>query len=227
MEDSNTGHHRRLKERFDKGGIKALHDYEIVELLLTYVISRQDTKPRAKKLLKRFGSITGILNADEEQLKSVSGIGNSSALFLKFIREFSAYSLNEKIKNGSVISNRANVEEYLRFHFGYRKDEYVAVLFMDTGNRVIISEVIAEGTVNQCTVYPRVVIGKAIKNGAASFILVHNHPGGSMEPSTADWAITDRMYDIGRLMELPLLDHIIVHGGGTVSLCDFPRWPGK
>lgn len=222
---SKDGHRKRLLSRFEKSGLKGLLDYEIVELILTFVISRKDTKPIAKDLLTHYKTISAILNANIKELEQFKGIGSKSALFLTLIREIIAYCLSEKYEKKSIISHRKDVEEYLRFHFGMRKDEYVAIIFLDNGNRIICTDELIVGTVNQCIVYPRMIIEKAIKYGSSSIIMAHNHPGGTHNVSEADWNITNKIHSIGKILNISLLDHIIILKDKTFSLRDLPRWP--
>ncbi|MFP4162507.1 MAG: RadC family protein [Chitinispirillaceae bacterium] len=219
------GHRSRLHERYDKRGLEALHDHEILELILTYAIPRRDTKDIARKLLSRYGTISSVVNTPVEELSSIKGLGKRSASLFTLIRDTMAFCLNETCTQKHVISHRKDVEEYLRLTFGYRREEYVAVVFLDSANHVIKTEILSEGTVNQCVIYPRVVVEKALKCGAASFILAHNHPAGGMNPSEADWQITERLCAVGKLLEIPLLDHIIVSRQNAVSLRECSRWP--
>jgi DNA repair protein RadC len=219
------GHRKRLLERYQQNGLAALHDHEILELLLTFVLPRKDTKPIARTLIDRYKTIGGVINTPIEELSCVDGIGERSASMFLLIRDLIAHCLNEKYQKQDVISHRRDVEEYLRFYFGNRRDEYVAVLFLDNANHIIRTEIIAEGTVNQCAVYPRIVIEKALRNGATSIILAHNHPGGSVNASEADWLITERLFTVGKLLEIPLLDHVIICSHKVVSLRELPRWP--
>ena len=220
----NSGHRGRLLDRFEKSGIGALSEHEIVELLLTYVLPQRDVKPIAKHLLETFATVNGVLNALPDQLQATVGIGPRAAHLFVLIKELLSYCLREKYRKRPLISHRGDVEEYLRFQFGLKRDEYVAALFLDTGHNVITTDIIAEGTVNQCAVYPRGIIERALRNGAASFIMVHNHPAGCKEASEADWAITKRLYAVGELLEIPLLDHIIIAGESACSLREHPRW---
>jgi DNA repair protein RadC len=223
---SSTGHRSRLLSRFEETGIESLADYEIVELILTYVIPRKDTKSIAKDLLKRYASIGALLNADASELSKVNGIGKRASLLFQLFRDVTVYCLEEKYVKRPLVLHRKDVEEYLRLAFGFKGDEYVAVLFLDNGNNIIKTNVVCEGTVNQCAVYPRDIMDKALRCKAAAIIVAHNHPGGSATPSEADWLITERLAGICRLLEIPLLDHVIVSREKTVSLKDFSRWPG-
>jgi len=225
MIEYHSGHRQRLMQRFTKTGLSGLHDYEIVELILTFVIQRKDTKTIAKKLIAHYKTISAILNAKPDELAQFSGIGSKTAHFLSLFKEVMAYCLCEKYEKQSVISRRKDIEEYLRFHFGMRKDEFVAVLFLDNSNRVLDTEEIVAGTVNQCVVYPRVIIEKALKHGASSIIMAHNHPGGSVHASESDWQITERLHSVGKILDISLLDHIIIVRDKVISLRDQVRWP--
>jgi len=225
MTTTQPGHRSRLLDRFVKSGLSGMHDYEIVELILTFVIPRKDTKPVAKELIKHYTTVSAIINADSEELEQFKGIGKRSARFLSLFREVMAYCLCEKYEKQSVISRRRDVENYLRFHFGMRKDEYVAALFLDNSNHIIATEEITEGTVNQCVVYPRVIIEKALKHGASAVILAHNHPGGCANASESDWQITERLHSAARILEITLLDHVIILPNKVISLKDHARWP--
>jgi DNA repair protein RadC len=221
------GHRERLRKRFEKNGIASLHLHEIVELILSYVIPRHDTKPLAHELVRRFKTLSALLNASPEELSKVKGIGRRSATLFAFIREISAHCLREKYSRKPMVAHRRDVEEYLRFHFGMRPDEYVAVLFLANRNQILETEVLAEGTVNQCAVYPRVIMERALHYHATSIIVAHNHPGGGLNPSEADWVLTERLFEICALLEIPMLDHLIISQEQVVSLKDFPRWPGN
>jgi DNA repair protein RadC len=219
------GHRSRLLQRYTKNGLSTLLPHEILELFLTYSIPRRDTKSIAHKLMKRYKTISATINAPVEELMSIDGIGLRSAALFPLLRDIIAYCLKERFEKQEAISHRRDVEEYLRFFFGQRRDEYVAALFLGNSNHVLLTDIIAEGTVNQCAVYPRSIIERALRCGAASVILAHNHPGGGLNPSEADWLITERLFTVGKLLEIPLLDHIIISKDKVISLREFSRWP--
>lgn len=223
--ENKAGHRSRLLHRYTKNGLSSLLPHEILEFFLTYSIPRRDTKSIAHKLLNRYKTISATINAPVEELMSIEGIGLRSAVLFPLIRDIIAYCLRERFEKQEAISHRQDVEEYLRFFFGQRRDEYVATLFLDNSNHVLQTDIIAEGTVNQCAVYPRSIIERALRYGAASVILAHNHPGGGLNPSEADWLITERLFTVGKLLEIPLLDHIIISKDKVISLREFPRWP--
>jgi len=214
-----------LLERYIKTGIASLNDYEILELLLTFTIPRRDTKQLAKKLLADYGTVSAVINAPLDELSSVNGLGRRSAAIFSLVRDAATFCLNERCEEKPIVTHRGDVEKYLRFNFGHRRDEYIVVIFLDSGSRVIGTEVVGEGTVNRCAVYPRKIMEVAIKCGAASFILAHNHPSGTAEPSEEDWKTTERLIVAGKSMDIPLVDHIIICKDDVVSLRDHIRWP--
>ncbi|MDR2728613.1 MAG: DNA repair protein RadC [Chitinispirillales bacterium] len=218
------GHRARLFDKYVKGGINSLHDYEILELLLTYVIPRKDTKPLAKKLIARYGAIGAVVNAPLDELRSF-GLTQRSAGLFPLMKDTMAYCLSENCVRKPVVTYRRDVEEYLRFNFGYRREEYVAVIFLDSASRVINAEIVSEGTVSYCVVYPRDIIDRALRCSAAAVIIAHNHPTGETEPSEDDWDITERIYKAGKLLEVQLIDHVIISNKRVVSLKEHARWP--
>ena len=204
------GHRKRLKERYEKAGMEGLQDYEILELLLFYAIPQGDVKARAKELLKRFGSLKGVLDADLKALRDVSGIGDHSSLFFKVVRDVRTLYLRQGAEVKEQISSTKELIDYCLASMGGLKDEHFAVIYLNARNRIIQVETIQEGIVNQAVVYPRKVLEKALKHKASAIILVHNHPSGHVRPSDADIRLTRVLQDAARVMDIVLHDHLIV-----------------
>jgi len=221
----NDGHRTRLLERYVKTGIASLNDYEILELLLTFTIPRRDTKKIAKKLLADYGTVSAVINAPIDELFSTKGITQRSAALFSLVKDAATFCLNERCEEKPIITHRGDIEKYLRFNFGHSRDEYIVVIFLDSGNRIIGTEEAGHGTVNRCAIYPRNIMAAAFKCGASSFILAHNHPSGTAEPSEEDWKTTDRLVTAGKCVDVPMLDHIIICRDTTVSLREHSRWP--
>jgi DNA repair protein RadC len=204
------GHRHRLKDRFQRAGITGLQDYEVLELLLFYALPQGDVKPRAKELLKRFGSLKNVLDADPEALMEVMGIGPHSSLFFKVVREVSSLYLRQGAELKEQISSTKELIDYCLSAMGGLKDEHFAVIYLNARNKIIKVETIQEGIVNQAVVYPRKVLEKALANKASAIILVHNHPSGHVRPSDADIRLTRVLQDAARVMDIVLHDHLIV-----------------
>jgi DNA repair protein RadC len=205
-----TGHRQRLKEKFSHFGVEALHDYEVLELLLSYAIPQRDVKPLAKDLLNACGGMKGILDADISQLTAVPGIGDHSAILIKLTKEINALYLKEKAKEKTQISCTAELLHYCQTKLGGLKDEHFCVIYLDAQNQLIDMETLQEGIVNQAVVYPRQVLENALRKKASAMILVHNHPSGHVKPSDADIRLTKSIQEAARMLEILVHDHIII-----------------
>ena len=204
------GHRKRLRDRFSSGGGEALADYELLELCLFQAIPRQDTKPIAKSLLKRFGSYAGVLHAAPDDLRDVKGMGDAAVIALKTVVEAATRLAREEILDQPVLSSWDKLIDYLRIGMGQKKTEQFRILFLDTKNKLIADELHQEGTVNHTPVYPREVVKRALELSAVAIIMVHNHPSGDPTPSRADIEMTKQMRDVGAPMGITLHDHIII-----------------
>lgn len=217
-EHDGLGHRQRLRDRLLKGGAEALADYEIVEFLLFGARARGDTKPLAKALLARFGTLAGVLNADPAALRQVKGISDASIGALK-IAEAAARRLGRsQVEQAPVLGSWQALLDYLASDMAGLKVERVRVLYLNTRNRLLRDELLTSGTVDEAAIHPREVIHRGLDLGASALILVHNHPSGSPEPSRADIQITHRIAEAGRLLGITVHDHVIVGRDGHVSL---------
>jgi len=204
------GHRQRLKKKFFECGLRSFHDYETVEILLSYAIPRKDIKGLAKDLLERFGSLKGIMDAELKDLIAVKGISSHAAGLLKMVKEISALYLQEKAREKPQITCTGELLDFCKTALGGLKDENFCVLYLDTQNRIIAFETIHEGIVNQAVVYPRQVIERALSHKSSALILVHNHPSGYVKPSDADIRLTRTIQDTAKLLDIMVHDHLII-----------------
>jgi DNA repair protein RadC len=211
------GHRNRLRNRFLETGFKGLADYEILELVLTYVIPRRDVKPQAKALIQEFGSLKQVLDADINDLKKIKNLSDYSAGFLLFLRKLSSLYLSLAVKRQKEINSPDRVKDFLISSLSGEKIEKVYVLTLDSGNRVIFYKELESGTVNKSFLIPRKIAEIALNNKAASIIIAHNHPGGTLSPSQSDIAATISVKKALEAIEVLLLDHIIVSNNDYFS----------
>ena len=101
--------------------------------------------------------------------------------------------------------------------------ENVCIIALDTGNNIIGYDCV-EGATNQCALYPANVFRFLLSAAASSYIIAHNHPGGSLSASQADWNITERLRSAGKLLDIPLIDHLIITEDSHISLKDSRKW---
>lgn len=212
------GHRSRLRERLLKGGQEALADYEVLEYLLFAGMRQGDTKPVAKALLARFGSLAGVLNADPSALQQVKGVGETSAAALKAVSIAARRMARSEVQDKPILSSWQALLDYLAIDMAHLTKERVRVLYLDTKNRLIDDTHHTEGSIDEAAIHPREVIGRAMDVGASALILVHNHPSGSPEPSRADIQITHKIAEAGEHLGVQVHDHVIVGREGHVSL---------
>ena len=208
--DYNRGHRKRLQQKFTTAGIEALHEYEVLELLLTYVIKRQDVKRQAKSLLEKFGSVKGILDAEIDDLQTVPGVGDRSSILFKLIKEISSLYLKQKASEKKQVSCTTELLDLCRTKMGGKKDEEFCVIYLDAQNQIIEFETVQKGIVNQAVVYPRQVLERALKKKASAIILAHNHPSGHVRPSDADIRLTKTIQETAKMLDILVHDHIII-----------------
>lgn len=211
MEKDYLGHRKRLRERYVKNGYEALQDYEIIELLLTFVKQRVDTKPLAKQLIKKYGTIEEILKADIKDLKEIEGVGDITAVFLNFIGDIAACSFKDKAEKEKIsFRNKNQLISYLRNDIGFSKNEEFKVLFLNSVNEIIETEILFTGTIDKSAVYPRKILERALYHNARSIVFVHNHPSGNISPSEKDIELTEEMKKFFKIVDINVLDHIII-----------------
>ena len=218
---NNEGHRERLRNRFLMSGLSGFQDYEILELLLTYVIVRKDCKAMAKGLLEKYGNLYTLLKQSPEELGKNKYITERTAIFFKVVCSIIERQLYLKIHNEKItISSNLQLLDYLKFSLLNREIEVFKVLFLNTQNELLKEEELFKGTIDRSTVYIRELIKKILNYNAKSVILVHNHPAGSLKPSQSDIILTKKIKEIFEGIEIRLLDHIIISEKGYFSFLE-------
>lgn len=213
------GHRQRLKQRFHSSP-NGVMDYELLEMLLFNVFPRKDTKPIAKSLIQRFGSIKAALFASELELKQVEGVGQSVAILFGLVREiFHRISL-QPLQNEKIIASSIHVIQYYKNLLDNEKKEQLRVMFINNKNRLIAEEQLQRGTVNHTQIYPAEIVEKTLAYGASAVIVVHNHPSGEPKPSREDIEVTNHLKNLLKALEVRLLDHIVIGRKGVYSFAE-------
>lgn len=213
-DNTHNGHRERLRKRFKNAGFLGFNDYEVVELVLTFCIPRIDVKSLAKQLIKKFGNLRGILNAEEEKLSEVKGMGNKTVLFIKIIKGIIDLYLKQEVQAGTFLNSTDKLEVFWQTRLSMLTYEVFEVAYLDTRYRLIGEGVerIEVGTIDRTVVYPRKVMASALRNFAHSIVLAHNHPGGKAAPSKQDIILTDVLIKAAKTLDIQVLDHIIIAG---------------
>ena len=211
------GHRERVRKKFLENGFNGLEDYEILELLLFYVIPRKDTKAIAKELIKKFKTLANVLKADTLELKTINGLGDMAITFLKMIGALPARIYKDELKNQKLIKDDKNkitdkevLLSFLRNKIGYEDVEKFYVIYLSSSNEVIAFEESSSGTLDRSSIYPREIYKRVIMENAKSIIIAHNHPSGNTCPSKCDIDITNEIAKGLKNFGALLLEHIII-----------------
>lgn len=211
-------HRQRMKERYLREGFENFATHELIEMLLYYSQPRKDTNPCAHALLEQFGSLKGIMEATVDDLTTVEGVGEHSAILLKLVAELLrryAIDLGKKIGGYDTLTKVCDFI-YRRF-IGIHHERLYLMIF---NNRMSMTDcyAIADGTINTSDAPIRLIAEKCLQRKASSVIVAHNHPDGLLVPSTADLDFTDALQETLDLINVSLVEHLIVNNFGVVPI---------
>lgn len=213
-----TGHRSRMRDRFRKEGLDSFEDVHVLELLLQYSIPRIDTKPLARELLNRFGSFCAVLEASEESLTQVHGIGVQTATFLRLVNAVGRHYQISLQKSPTVLNSIQDCGDYLSKFFLGRRVETVYMLAMDGKRRLICCQKLGEGELNSTLIPVRKLVEMILSANAAAVVLAHSHPGGLAVPSLEDIQITRNMGKVLASLNVALVDHLIFTEDDWISM---------
>lgn len=209
----------RPYEKFERLGSSALSDAELLAIIIKNGTKEETALQLAQKVL---------LECDKEdtfsferismnRLKSIKGIGRVKAIQLKAVFELSKRfeSRNEEIVH---ITNPEQAYSFLIKELKYEKQEHIKVLMLDVKSRLIKAETVAIGSISEVGVMPREIFKKPIEYSASNILLAHNHPSGDVTPSKADIDFTERVAFVGKILGIPVVDHIVVADSGWCSM---------
>jgi DNA repair protein RadC len=216
----NDGHRQRLRERFEQSGFNGFHDYEVIELLLSYAIPRRDVKPLAKELMSRFGSLSAVVDAPLAHLKQVEGVGSHASVLLGMVPRLLDRYLQDRWKRNESFHSTQDAVRYLSSLLGTERTEVFSILALNSQNALIAAQEIQRGSVNRTAVFPRLVVEACLKHRATAVILAHNHPGGDPNPSSADRQLTRKLKRLLNDLDIQVHDHIIVAGLAHYSFAE-------
>ena len=128
--------------------------------------------------------------------------------------------LTEQHRPGEPLGSPCATKAYLRLQLGHRRNELFGCVFLDNRHRVLSNDPLFTGTIDGASVYPRVVVQRALETNAAAVIFYHNHPSGVAEPSVSDQALTTRLRNALALVDIRVLDHFVVTAGECVSFAE-------
>ncbi len=211
------GHRERLRTRLADAPEK-LADYEVLELLLGYVLVRRDTKPIAKGLLERFGSLRGIVEARPEECLGIPGVGQSTVAFFTLMREFLSRYAESPTRTRTMLCSPENVAAMARERLGTLFHEEIWLAYVDNRNRLISWERAIKGSADGASVFPRDIMERALAVKATGFIIVQNHPNGDPNPTGADIELTRHLRHATLPLRIRFVDHVVVTESRCYSL---------
>lgn len=213
------------RERLSSLGPVALSDAELVAILLGTGGPGETALEVAQRALaaseEQYGVSLGfLLEATEEELTAIPGIGPAKASRLKACAE-----LGKRLFRGPEVKCRPvklrrgrEVFEYVRSSIEGLDREHFRILFLNSRNQVFAEETVSMGSLDASIVHPREIFKNSIKRSAASIVLVHNHPSGDPTPSDDDLDITRRLVEAGRLLGIHVMDHVVIGRASFVSM---------
>ena len=205
------------RQKLLKQGAPALSDAELLAIILrTGDASSGDTAlDQARRIIKLFGSLAEVAQASARELCTIRGVGPAKAAELIAVFEIASRYTNNPLKPGLPIGSSKDVFHHYHAQLkGARREQFIAIL-LDAKNRVIRDVVISQGSLTASIVHPREVFTPIVRDSAAAVLFIHNHPSGDPSPSREDIEITRRLREVGTIMGVKVLDHIIVGNGST------------
>ena len=211
----------RPRERLINFGAESLSNGELLSILLKTGTKDVSVKELASTILNKIGEINKLNEINYHILSSIQGVGSAKACTLLAVVELSKRITRKNASLNNVIIKSADIAfDYFQYIFKDQKQEYFYVIYLDNKKRVIENKLLFKGTLNQSIVHPREVFKSACILSASSIICVHNHPSGNVEPSKEDINLTKRLSEIGILMGIKVVDHLIISDDNYFSFLE-------
>ncbi len=210
-------------EKAEQYGIQCLSDAELLAVILRSGTRAENVIDLAHRLLNldpQHPGLAGLNFLSLKELKELPGIGSVKAVQVKAVAELSRRMAKEKTRGSICLNSPETIAAYFREDMRYLTRERVYAVFFDTAGKLIREVQISEGTVNRALISPREIFVEAVSCGAVSFVLLHNHPSGDCTPSREDRYITVHLRELGEMMGITLLDHIIIGGNQHTSFAE-------
>lgn len=210
----------RPYEKAEMEGVRQLSDKELLTVLIRTGTKTERADQIALHLLELCGTegLAALWNMEMAELKLLPGIGRVKAIQLTCVCELARRIARGKRLFGTKISSPEDVVSYYTMHMKYMQKECLVLLVLDSKNRVISDEILSVGSIHASIADPREIFLTALKKNGTAIILLHNHPSGDPTPSRDDILTTNRVEQAGKLLGLPLHDHIILGQNSYISL---------
>jgi len=202
----------RPREKLLAKGAQSLSEAELLAIILRNgnASTGQSAIDHARLLLNQFGGLKGIDEASTGEISTVKGIGPAKVAQLKACLEIAKRIGSQKWQTGQPLQCAEDVYRHFRENLAGEKREQFYVVLLNNKNRKIREVKISEGSLTASLVHQREVYNPVISESAAGVIFVHNHPSGDPAPSPEDIDITKRLKEVGDVMGVRVLDHVVI-----------------
>jgi len=211
----------RPREKLLLRGAQNLSDAELVAILLRTGKKGNSVLEIAMELINSEGNLAMLATKSVDSLQKISGIGKDKAATLAAAFEISRRILSQSkwLSKRKVTSPQEIADIFIPMLRDDNKEKFIVVC-LNSANKIIKYETISIGNLNSSIVHPREIFKVAIDCSSASIILIHNHPSGNPEPSNEDISITKKIVDSGKIMDIPVFDHLIIAGESYTSFVE-------
>ncbi len=211
----------RPREKLGLRGVQNLTDAELLAVLLRTGTKGKSVVALSQELIGKYGNLAVIASKSSAELKRSNGIGSDKAATLLAAFEISRriQSQSKWFSNKKITSPKDIADIFIPLLRDELKERFLLVC-LNSANKIIKFETISVGSLNSSVVHPREIFKVAIENSSASVILLHNHPSGNREPSSEDIAVTKKIVEAGKILEIPVFDHLIIAGNSYTSFVD-------
>lgn len=209
---------QRPRERLEKQGAEVLNNGELIAILLRVGMKGASAVQVGQRLLFLLGGLDGLQRASFTELCKVEGVGPAKAAQIKAAIEVGRRIARKKPEERGLISSPQDVADQVQYRMAALEQEELWVLLLDTRNHHLRTEQLYKGSLNASTVRPAEIFKAGIRHNAASLIIVHNHPSGDPSPSPEDINLTRMLIEAGKMLEMPIVDHVVVGSHGTTSI---------
>jgi len=209
---------QRPRERLEKQGASVLNDAELLAILLRVGMPGTSAVQMGQRLLYLFEGLEGLQRATFSELCQVEGVGPAKAAQIKAAIEVGARIAKKQPEERGLITSPQDVADHVQYKMANLEQEELWVLLLDSRNHHVRTEQLYRGSLNSSSVRLAEVFKSGIRHNAAALIIVHNHPSGDPSPSAEDVHLTRMLIESGKMLEMPVLDHVIVGARGIASI---------
>lgn len=210
----------RPREKLLAMGAHTLSEAELLAIFLRTGVKGKSAVDLSRDLLEKFKTLSHLLTAPKEAFCESHGLGTAKYVQMQAILEISRRHLYQTLPEKISIQNAHQTKNFLKTALAQHTREVFACLFLDTRHRVLAFEELFYGTIDSATIHPREVVKRTLHHNAAALIFAHNHPSGDIQPSISDKAITHKLIEALKLIDVRVLDHIIVSEGPIASFAE-------